>query len=90
MSNCGRQCLHGDGSPLERWDMSAIRRIVSVSVAIGDRYRTHRAGRLCTAGDRAAVQRPGSERPAPCRDAEHALARAGRRTADGAQASRYE
>ena len=56
----------------------------------GDRYWTHRAGWLRATSGRAAVLSPGSEHPTPSRDAEHAHARAGGRTTDGAEASRYE
>ena len=56
---------------------------------LGDRYRTHHAGRRCTAGDGCGMQRPGGERPAARRDAEYPLARAGC-AADGPQAAGYE
>jgi hypothetical protein len=56
---------------------------------LGDRYWTHHAGWLRATGGRAAVFSPGSERPAPCGDAEHSLARAGR-AADWPQATGYE
>ena len=53
---------------------------------VGDRYWTNHAGRLRATSGRAAVLSPGGERPAPCRDADHPLARTGCAT-DWAQAT---
>ena len=56
---------------------------------VGNRYRAHHADWLRANGEGTAVLSPGSQRPTPCRDADHPLARAGR-AADWPQATRHE